>query len=253
MINQQIKNPTRAVIVGADAEQAWMLDWWYGNYIKHNKYPIIFADFGLHPSHVEWCKKRGTVLGLRIPSNIRGWFKKPFAIFQSGIDIALWIDVDCEIRANVEPIFNFITYGKVAMAPDKHNRWCVNETPLNSGVIGAWPSSHALIGKWADRCRRPNKRGDQEIFNDMVSEWGDSVLQMPQQFNRLRLDGDSPDALIMHWTGPAGKAHIKKVFGAQEPLKMPKEAPKVISPNPAYLVKPAMTIRKFNTPIGRLK
>ena len=38
---------TRAFLTGCDYKYEWLLPWFFENYLKHNKAPLVFADFGL--------------------------------------------------------------------------------------------------------------------------------------------------------------------------------------------------------------
>jgi len=52
----------KGVLTGCNAEQEWMLKWWWGNYSKQNNYPVTFCDFGMSLGARKWCETKGNVL-----------------------------------------------------------------------------------------------------------------------------------------------------------------------------------------------
>ena len=120
------------VIVGSDRNQEWLLPWWWMNFRLHNNHPVAFVDFGdMSPSAVSWCQKRGPYFKLNPVTNFvaqkefidpqkaalwekmhptiwslrLSWYKKPFALQMSPFKRSLWLDVDCQVRGSIEPLF----------------------------------------------------------------------------------------------------------------------------------------------------
>ena len=72
-----------------------------------------------------------------------------------------------------------------------------------------------ILKRWVERCENNPKGtiGDQECLGDMIGVSEEFIVEMPQEYQWLRLmlqEGyDSPDKKIIHWTGPKGKLHIR--------------------------------------------
>jgi hypothetical protein len=52
------------IIVGCDANQEWLLPWWWDHYCKHNSYPVAFVDFGMSEAALAWCQEKGQCISL---------------------------------------------------------------------------------------------------------------------------------------------------------------------------------------------
>ena len=193
------------IITGCDLSTEWMLRWWYSHYAAHNNYKVIFANFGMSNGAVAWCKSHGLVVDL-LYDCAKNWFKKPVAILNAPFDRIVWIDTDCEIRGDIGQLFKYAQLGMYA-THDPFNKWCKGTNPVNTGVI-AIKHGDPLVVRWAQACENAASRGDQEVLDAMLGP-GERVRLLPSEMHRLRLQGDG-EALIMHWTGPAGKSHIKR-------------------------------------------
>ena len=208
------------VVTGADSQMEWALPWWYENFKKHCGLPVVFADFGMSPKAKKWCADRGAVIDLTDGSGL-AWFKKPRAILQSPFDTTVWIDIDCEVRGDILPIVEAAKTGVAVTEdlPTQFNSGLRKGNPYATGVVGA-SRGDGLITSWAQTIvlEQANFRGDQEAFNSYVGRVekaggkpGIVVMDPKYQWLRLQIaqDGhDNPDAVIVHWTGPAGKQHI---------------------------------------------
>lgn len=199
----------KCIVVGVDDNHEWMLKWWYFHYNKHNNYPIVFADFGMSRFARQWCAKHGTIVDITDTIR-RNWFKKPSAILNCPYNYIIWMDIDCEIRGNIGPLFNYADDG-IGVTVDPHNPHVKSDSPVASGII-VTKYGEPLIEEWAYQCihDKTKKRGDQEIFNILVADKYDKLAIMPPEYQWLRVDGDNKDALIMHWTGTKGKAMIRR-------------------------------------------
>jgi hypothetical protein len=121
-----------------------------------------------------------------------------------------WLDIDCEVVAPCEEIFDFPTTKKMAMTKDviRDNLWA---TGVN--VVKGKPD---ILYKWADVCETNSSgiRGDQECLAMLIGKSDEEIIEMPQEYQWLRLtlaQGiDSPNKKIIHWTGPVGKQHIRE-------------------------------------------
>ena len=203
----------KTFIVGADSNCEWMLSWWYANFKKHNKenIPLTICDFGLSKVALDWCEKNK--LNVKKVTGATGWFFKPTALRSVKAKQKVWIDVDCEIRGSISPLFDFIESDKLSCSFDRFHSWgCLYQT----GVVGVQGDPKILID-WESRCKKPSgpyARGDQELLWDLVGKDYDKKISIiPEKYNRLRMSLDSEkvhhDTRIIHWTGEAGKKIIE--------------------------------------------
>ncbi len=215
------------IIVGSDQTLEWLLPWWIENYRKHNCYPVAFIDFGLSFEKKKWCSAHGDLIPLRMLDFAddvsmdlakkweeesgnqfwqarASWFKKPFALLKSPFDRTLWIDIDCEIRGSLAPLFHF----DFAMAQDYA---ALSPYPIyNSGVV-AFRKDHPLLAKWTDAALKKHRffRGDQELFSHLIYEEKIQIDEIPPEYNWSRLQEENPNAIIQHWHGNHGKFVIR--------------------------------------------
>jgi len=190
-----------------------MLKWWFRHYLKHNRYPIYFADFGVSRECKDWCSARGELINLRFRIHKRSWFKKPMAVLRTSAKKILWIDLDCEIRGDVGLLFKCIKENYISVTLDPHNPWIKTKDVVASGIVGT-AHNNPLIIKWAEGCLSAMRlRGDQEVLNAVIETRREQVLIMPPEYQWLRIDGPNQDALIFHWTGVKGKDMIRRTLG----------------------------------------
>ena len=231
------------IMVGADLAQDWILPWWWGHYRRHNSYPLIFIDLGMSFEMKDWCKARGEYLRLReldfavekeeiapqIVQKLEGafgtqfwdcrnaWLKKPLACLKSPFQRTLWIDLDCEIRGSLEPLFAYADPPPgLAMAKDQHDP--PDPYPIyNSGVIAFRPDA-PILQEWARWCveRNSTLRGDQEVFSQLVGEQKIPIPELPPLYNWSRCNEGRPDAMIRHWHGVHGKWVIRHEMQREE-------------------------------------
>lgn len=241
----------RGVVTGCDTTCEWMLKWWWGNYRRNNKYPVAFADFGMSGAMRAFCNKIGTVIDVT-RSVKKKWFLKPFAMLATPFKKVVWIDIDCDVRKDLATLFNYID-NKVAVTKDPYTPFCrkfiKDARVVATGVVGA-SNGNATIVKWAKSVinNQHKLRGDQEALNYIMNDVENELVIMPPECQWLRRDGDNPDAIIMHWTGPRGKRKIKELMGLRvvspdhgKSLRRIKPKIKVIRNKPGEIKK---TIRK---------
>ena len=205
------------VVTGCDAAQEWMLPWWWGCYRAHNGFPVAFADFGMSAQARAWCAERGSVIdvqgrrsaGLHTTQMV-AWFRKPLAVLKSPFARTIWLDTDCEVRGDLTPLFDAEMASGLAAARDGHNPKDRRADALNTGVLVV-DHGAPIVASWArfllaDPSAQP---GDQEFLNAMDGPERDGIAIIPKRFNWLRLDGPADEeAIVLHWTGRRGKAHI---------------------------------------------
>jgi hypothetical protein len=205
---ENTKSYNRAFLTGCDHTGEWLLPWFIKNIRKHNNTPIVFADFGVkNISAVD----ADLVIDLK-NSKERGWFKKPRAILECPSEQTVWLDTDCEVLANIEPIFDLLVADKLCMVKDVPLWKRRKGNIYNSGVVGVIGKPNPLY-KWTEAIRKSPKRGDQETLHH-IDPNATMIHDLPQEYNWLRLTlendkTDSPDKKIMHWTGRRGKERIK--------------------------------------------
>ncbi len=224
------------IIVGCDCSQEWLLDWWWSHYARYNSYPVAFFDFGLSENGLRWCSEKGAVIPLppspplkpvspenkllweeRAGSGIwpfrAAWFKKPLAFLRSPFPLSLWIDLDCEIRGSLEPLFNTLALGAdIALVPERHQRPS-EETAYNSGVA-AFRQNSAILQKWSELCLNANEQfmGDQNALSRAISLHRPSLTLLPDLYNWTMDRGFREDALILHYIS-RWKLDLLKLLG----------------------------------------
>lgn len=214
----------RCVVTGADSSCAWLLEWWYDNLKLHNPdVHVMFANFGSLPtSHRNWCERRGPLVNIdgQVKCN---WFKKPSAILHCPYSHIIWLDLDCEVKAPIDPIFEYSERG-LAGALDPYTPFC-SKSAINSGVIGV-RHGNPIIAEWADRCEKMEDkyRGDQEVLASITNDKPDVLSIMPSMYNHLRLAGYNSKAVVMHWTGAPGKRHIQRSIQLRDPYHIPRQS-----------------------------
>lgn len=237
------------VIVGCCQNQEWLLPWWWMHFKMHNQYPVTFVDFGDMTSIArEFCQKRGQLITLNIPESFitpkeklngkyeslwkrigldletsrSAWFKKPFACLQSPYKRAMWIDLDCQTRLSIEPIFDYcenswqIAIGIeppiVQQMHERRGTLYYGEIEYNTGVI-VFKHGCPTIQEWAKFCIKRNEslRGDQEALSRMAFE-NDIQLPLLEPIHNcraeMREDLNVKSVIIFHWLG-GSKHHIK--------------------------------------------
>jgi len=199
------------VITGADQSAEWMLPWWLGNLRKHNPgIPVAFADFGMSPGMVEFCGKHGPVYPIRWRKG--GWFNKPFACLNSPFLRTVWLDTDCEVKADIARLFS-LSGKALGVTADPHTPFVAQDgRPVAQTGVLAFTRGDALVLDWAKALCVGEHRGDQEALNALLSVGDPRVAFLPREWQWLRMDnraGD-PNAKIIHWTGPEGRKIIRE-------------------------------------------
>jgi hypothetical protein len=196
------------VLLMCDANQEWMLEWWWYNYRKFNSLPVHFVDIGMTDAGRQWCAEHGT-LSILPSFNLKHWYKKPFACITSPFMYTIYMDNDCQVMGDVSPLLDYAK--PVGLALDIVTRWTSGNVPVQGGVI-AYMHGASLISQWAKDTPENSFyfRGDQEILQAMISNNKCDFLEMPERFNWVRGRGANSQALINHWTGDEGKQIIRE-------------------------------------------
>lgn len=208
---------SKGVMVGVAPCHEDMIEWWAMNYLKHNKYPVVFADFGISESCKNICKKYGRIIPVTA-SFVEGWFRKPFAILKAPFKKILWCDVDVEVRGNLNKYFSYANDGKIGAGHDSYNPESFrNHMPddgklYDSGVV-AVEHGNPVIVNWCEKIVGESRSfylGDHEVLSIVLYEMGMPLNEIPKTEHRMRIEGDRKGLLTMHWTGPQGKRHIRE-------------------------------------------
>lgn len=224
------------VLVGSDISLEWLLPWWWERYQAHNTHPVAFVDMGLSFEMKAWCRQRGPLIPLKIVDfteevdpklaheweektgnqfwDSRGaWFKKPFACLKSPFERTLWIDIDCEIKGPITPLFSYASQPLgLAMAREQLD-FSKPYPAYNSGVI-AFRGPHPLLQEWAESCLELHSqfRADDDVFAFLLSQKGLQIDEIPPLYNWSRCLPENPQAIIQHWHGCHGKVYIRSIL-----------------------------------------
>ena len=223
----------KGIIVATDCTQEWLLTWWWENYIQHNDLPVSFVDFGMSKEMKAWCQEKGNYIPLSVPNIFIGekgsfsaiyaeelekkhgayiwesrhaWFKKPLACLQSPYKTSLWMDLDCEIRGPLDPLFSLPLYSGVSLAKN----YCEEKgEDINSGVI-LFKHGAPLIKHWAEESFKESALfiGDQDVLRELIDRGNLKTGDLPLLYNWSRFNKETPEAIVVHWHGNHGKTSI---------------------------------------------
>lgn len=198
-------------ITGCDHNTQWQLPWFVENFKKHNpNAELLIFDFGMIDAPFSNITKKHT-------GQDKGWFKKPSAMMEGALvaDKVCWLDTDCEVRANIEDIFDYTEPNKLCMVEDVPWSTRRGETWHNSGVV-AFERTPNILGAWATEVSYNPNVGDQEVLHSMLSDPLKRMIHIKdisREYNTLRidlLDNTAPKNIkVMHWTGAKGNDHIR--------------------------------------------
>lgn len=214
-----MKSFDKVFLTGCDEQTEWMLPWFLQNYKKHNRTPIIFADFGVTEDALNVVSSLCAHIIDMTGYKEKGWFKKPQAMINASTfaDYVCWIDTDCQILSPLADVFTLVEPNKLAMVEDKPWTTRKGETWHNTGVV-AFQDRPPILTQWANAVNLDPQLGDQEVLHSLLRDnlkRMSNVTTLPPEYNWLRimlLDGmDSPKKKVMHWTGRQGKDKIKEL------------------------------------------
>ena len=203
----------KTIITGTDKKYQHYLPWWMHNVKKY--FPginITICDFGMSYDWSYWAENVSDEFIKYEKKHDISWFFKPQTLIDSKYKYKCWIDIDCEVVGDISDIFEYVKPNKLSTAPDNYHSWgCKFQT----GVFATEDKPDILI-EWAEACKEPKNRGDQEILWDIVKKKQDLISLIPEEYNWLRIalarGNDISDKRIIHWTGPAGKTKIAELI-----------------------------------------
>ena len=217
------KRYPECVITGCDSKTEWQLNWFIENYGQNAHQPLIVADFGMSDQYLDYVTKHPRVNGVMNLRNTadKGWFNKPVALFNSPATKTLWLDTDCEVKANLNPLFKMIVPGKLSMVEDKP--WTKRRGGIwhNSGVVGVIGRPE-ILHSWCNAVRSKPEVGDQEVLHSLLNPITriSHINDLPFEWNVMRLatdhDDDKGPIKIQHHTGAKGKDKIKGLMKIKE-------------------------------------
>ena len=155
----------------------------------------------------------------------KSWFLKPEAMWFAPIEKCVWLDIDLEIRDNIDDIFEHIVPDKLCMVEDKPWTKRRGEVWHNSGVVG-FIHKPKVLREWALKTAsgKHDQPGDQEVLHTMLNPIMKvaHIHSIPNMYNVLRIqvedeyeDEYNGPIKMVHWTGPRGKEVIKSQIDAQ--------------------------------------
>lgn len=190
----------KCFVTGADESYADILDWFIYNYNQHISLPLYIADFGLKKTYPN---------SFKINWKDNAWYYKPRAIKECPGDQVCWIDVDCEILADISDVFE-LTKKDIGVTEDfcRTRSWNpYGLLPLATGVC-CFNSKNQLLDDWIKESESRQHRGDQEALNHLLKNH-DQVSFLPRGYQWLRLAEPNNQIKVMHWTGNDGKYIIR--------------------------------------------
>lgn len=203
------------VITGCDEKTAWQLDWFFANYREHNfGIPLVFADFGVSENTLNRIRPFVSAIMDLTTSRQKGWFKKPIAMISSPAKKTVWLDTDCEVKANIKPLFKMMVPNKLNMVEDKPWTKRRKEIWHNSGVVG-FIDKPQILHSWCNAVTQNPQVGDQEVLHTLLNPITrlTYINDYPFEWNVMRLATDFDDykgpIKIQHHTGDKGKDKIK--------------------------------------------
>ncbi len=200
-------------MTGCDDTQADLLPFWFENVRRHCALPIVFADFGMGEAARAWCVRRGAFID--VPGSFdHAYLKKPCALVRSPYRRTLWLDPDCEVVADITPVFDLLRHDcAVALdGPGQVDR-------LQAGVICYRHGSDGFR-EWARACcrgfarspvARIHQTGDQALLCWLVDDARKiTVDELPREWNHLAAYGmpgaEEPARIIHHAGGDCKRA-----------------------------------------------
>ena len=237
----------RGVLVGCDHVHEWLLPWFYSHFRNTNScYPIAFADFGMSENALQWCRKRGEVYAVsaetlsvqpflyegeqwiarslkkEIEPHQRVLFKKPFALQNSPFSRTLWLDLDCQVRGDLTPLFSMeLNALKFAASPTGSKIFVNNlstnmETPVqkyNTGII-LYEKDSPLLQEWVELIRgRVSFTTDEGSLSFLISRQKISIVEIGYEIHWTASTwGEKNESLIYHYMGQRGKQRIKQLI-----------------------------------------
>jgi hypothetical protein len=96
----------KAIVIGSDSGSEWQIPLWFYRYKQNNDIPVTICDFGMTPDAINFSKKHFIYKKIDVKlSSV--WLLKPRCLVESGFYRVVWMDLDCLVFGNINPIFDF--------------------------------------------------------------------------------------------------------------------------------------------------
>ena len=226
------------VLLFCDEAQELFLPWWYSHYEKTNDAPIAIIDLGLSERGKKWANNIGQVIAMEPvefeleppPDFIMDewkhytkadyerarplWLTTPFALLKTPFEKTLYLDLDCEVRKNLDHLFD-IPFGVVPAPEDTLKCWIERGISMpeqrryNLGVI-AYHKNSPIIQAWADMILDSSCHfwSDHEALMETLREKEFTVIELPEHYNTYSTQSISDETAIVHHLMLKGKLHI---------------------------------------------
>lgn len=253
---EKLQQAAEGIIVGTTQNQEWLLPWWWMNYTLHNDYPVTFINFGnMSEEGLRWCQARGTVELLDISDDFisgkedvderaiplwekmhsevwtqrKGWFKKPHAFLKTPYAKTIWLDLDCQIRGSIKPLFELSLHeAGIAIARENkfwqelnlsYNILLPDEQMYNSGVV-VFEKNSPIIQEWAKQSLDQNHLhyGDQQLLVRILHTQDLPFTPLSGIYNWPVEMGLNSKAIILHFTGRCKKIVRRQIEYMQKNL-----------------------------------
>jgi len=161
----------KCFVTGADESYADILDWFIHHYNQHISLPLYIADFGL---------KRTYPNSFKVKWKDNAWYYKPRAIKECPADQVCWIDVDCEILADISDVFD-LTKKDIGVTEDfcRTRSWNPHGLlPMATGLC-CFNSKNQLLDDWIkERMQRKQFPPINELLSQKMAA---RLLQMGEE------------------------------------------------------------------------
>lgn len=238
----------RGIITGCDARQEWLLPWWWRHYRATNTLSVTLFDFGITASARRWCESRMAVCSFppprslffpkealdpstpwldRVPGYVWSmrpiWFTKAFCLKQAPYTQNLWLDLDCEVKASLAPLFSeILTRSSFALTRDaaRYVQAFHQSRALRPEVIGyqagvlLFHRTSSLLNAWTRRCYSHCNRefSEQSALSHLLHQNLHPFALLPEEANWLFPDTAPSTALIVHHSGAFAKRRLMETF-----------------------------------------
>lgn len=161
-----------------------------------------------HPSKVDYVTNRRHI-----------WFTKAFSLFQTPYDKTIWIDLDCEVKKSVQPLFDFcentsgfaITYDVDHTTKEWKDDGLLSPDAEGHQVgVFSFKRKSPVLNKWIQSCydNHHQELSEQTCLNHVLKKENFDITIFSKKYNWVYLDNSHPDATILHYAGPWPKREL---------------------------------------------
>lgn len=142
----------------------------------------------------------------------------------SPFDRTIWLDVDCEVRGSLQPLFFFPLSSAKFSATSADNDLVVMtentfEMPHYSAGVVIYEKGSAVIQLWNREIHKGSQImcSEEDLLSLLIAHFEIEIVSLPHLANwEVSEYGPNPSALIYHWTGEKGKKAIhERLFADQ--------------------------------------